>query len=222
MKKKYIYFALISVLFLTSCAVYTEKRSQALSRAVAATADSIEAARFDLASKYSKEAEKIAYPPKERIIVRPIITKNTKSLEIKNTKSDATLNGKKTNLNTSIVKITASNNDEETVLRLVVPENLKHAKLLIENSDEWLELLKTKSFAEQLAKDNKNLKDLVDEVNAELLKQQEINSQLIKDLNKLQKEVIEKRLHILKLYIAIAILIAVIGGATYLRIKGIL
>jgi hypothetical protein len=221
MNKQY-FLVIFCLVFLTSCAVYTEKRSQALSRAVAATADSISVARFDLASKYSKEAEKIAYPPKERIIVRPIITKNTKSLEIKNTKSDATLNGKKTNLNTSIVKITASNNDEETVLRLVVPENLKHAKLLIENSDEWLELLKTKSFAEQLAKDNKNLKDLVDEVNAELLKQQEINSQLVKDLNKLQKEVIEKRLHILKLYIAIAVLVAVIGGATYLRIKGIL
>lgn len=219
--KKYL-LILLSLVFLTSCAVYTEKRSQALSRAVAATVDSIDAARFDLAAKYSKEAEKIAYPPKERIIVRPIITKDTKNIEIKNSKTEISAGSKKTQANSSIVKITSSKGDEQMILRLVVPENLKHAKLLIENSEEWNELLRTKEFSEQLIEDNKNLKKLAQEVQDELTKQLEMNTKMIEDLNKLQKEVLQKRLHIIKLYIVVVLLVAAIGGGIYLRIKGIL
>jgi len=219
--KKYL-LILLSLIFLTSCAVYTEKRSQALSRAVAATVDSIDVARFDLAAKYSKEAEKIAYPPKERIIVRPVITSDTKNIEIKNSKTEVSAGGRKTKADSSIVKITSTKGDEKMVLRLVVPESLKHAKLLIENSDEWNELLKTKDFSEQLKSDNLNLKKLTEEIRQALIKEKEINDKMVVELNKLQKEVLQKNLHIVKLYIVVAVLVLAIGGGIYLRIKGIL
>lgn len=222
MNKKYLACLFVLAFFLTSCAIYTEKRSQALSRAVAATVDSIDAARFDLAEKYSKEAEKIAYPPKTRIIVRPVVTKDTKSIEIKNSKTEISAGNRRTQADSSIVKVVSSNGSEQMILRLVVPEKLKHAKLLIENSEEWNELLKTKDFSEQLKTDNLNLKKLTEEIRQALIKEKEINEKMIVELNKLQKEVLKKNLHIVKLYIVVAILILAIGGGIYLRIKGIL
>jgi hypothetical protein len=222
MKNIYIYIAFFCILFLTSCAVYTEKRSQALSRAVAATADSIQVARFDLASKYSKEAEKIAYPPKERIDIKPIITKDTSYVNIENKKTEVDVSGKKTLLDSNVLKIKNKKEDEKTVIRLVVPEHLRHAKLLIENSDEWNELMKSKNFADQLEKDNLNLKKLASEIEGELNKQLRMNNKMIEDLNKLQKQVLQKNLHILKLYIVIALLTVSIAGGIYLRMKGVL
>jgi hypothetical protein len=221
MNKKY-FLALFSVMFLTSCAVYTEKRSQALSRAVAATADSISVARFDLASRYSKEAEKIAYPPKERIQIKPVITKDTISVNIENSKTDIQVDGKKSLINSNLIKSKNKSGEENSVLRLVVPEHLKHARLLIENSEEWNELLKTKSFADQLEKDNLNLKKLASEIEEELNKQLRMNNKMIEDLNKLQKQVLSQKLHIIKLYIAIAVLVGSIIGGVYLRMKGVL
>ena len=219
--KKYL-LILLSLVFLTSCAVYTEKRSQALSRAVAATADSISVARFDLASKYSKEAEKIAYPPKERIQVKPIITKDVVSVSIDNSKSKVEINGKKSLINSNLIKNKNKDGEENSVLRLVIPEHLRHAKLLIENSEEWNDLLKTKNFADQLEKDNLNLKKLASEIEQELNKQLTMNNKMVQDLNKLQKEVLGQRLHIIKLYIIIVFLVGSIVGGIYLRMKGVL
>ena len=213
---------LFSLLFLTSCAVYTEKRSQALSRAVAATADSISVARFDLASGYSKEAEKIAYPPKERIQVKPIITKDVVSVNIENSKSRVEINGKKSLINSNLIKNKKKNGEEGSVLRLVVPEHLRYARLLIENSEEWNDLLKTKNFAEQLEKDNLNLKKLASEIEEELGNQLKMNSKMVEDLNKLQKQVLGQKLHIIKLYIAVTVLVGSIVGGVYLRMKGVL
>jgi hypothetical protein len=221
MKTLIIFFACI---ILTSCTIYTEKRSEALSQAVFATSDSIDVARIDLAEKYSKEAEKLAYPPKNRIKILPILTKDTVKHEIKN-ENIVVKNTSNDKISSSVVKTAEKTNgkiEEQTILRLVIPEKLKHSKLLIENSEEWLELIKNKEFSEQLKVDYQNLNKLKNDIEKELQKQQEMNNQIIKDLNKMQKQLVEKDLAILKRNIIIVLLLATIGGATYLRIKGIL
>jgi hypothetical protein len=45
---------------------------------------------------------------------------------------------------------------------------------------------------------------------------------MVRDLNIMQKKLIEKDLAILQRNIAIIFLLVIMGGATYLRIKGIL
>ena len=200
------------VLFLPSCTVYTERRSEALSQAVFATADSISGARFDLSYKYAEQAKRLAYAPKKPIEVSRIFTKES-----------VKLNENKTSLvQPSIVSATLDNKEQRPVLRLVVPEFLKHTKLLIENSEEWNDMVKTKEFVKQLELDKRNLQKLTSDIDAELQKQYQMNSKMVEDLNKLQKQVLAKDLLILKLYIVIVGLILTLGGGVYLRMKGIL
>lgn len=220
MKNNKITF-LLALFLLTSCTVYTEKRSEALSQAVFATSDSIEFARFDLASKYSQEAEKLAFPPKTRIEISPVYTtsdsvqpKSSKEVLVKVKDSFAP---KQQIISTDVLK-----HGNDPVLRMIVPEYLKHAKLLIENSDEWSRLLETKEFSAKLKKDNSNLKKLSNEVNKELQKQTEMNSKMISDLKDMQRKLAEKDLAILKRNIIIVTLLASIAGGVYLRMKGIL
>ena len=212
----------VVVICLAGCVLYTEKRSQALSRAVAATADSIEFARFDMAHKYSKEAEKIAYPPKERVLVKPLITKEVKSVLIKNAKVEATIDRSPTNLAANVIAVDTEDNQSQSILRLVVPEHLKHAKLLIENSEEWNELLKTKEFLDQLKADNQNLRSLIEEVNVELANQQAMRDKMVQDLNSMQKKLGEKDAAIWKRNFIIMVLILALSSGIYLRMKGVL
>lgn len=66
-------FLLLLSLFLCGCTTrFVEKQSEELSKVVYATSDSIDAGRFDLAEKYSKETTKLVVPPKQRIEVKPI------------------------------------------------------------------------------------------------------------------------------------------------------
>jgi hypothetical protein len=228
MKKKYFTFILIFLFCFigSSCTIYTEKRSEALSQAVFATSEGIKNARFEKAFEYAEQAKKLAYPPKNPIKIPPILTKKIKSISSVNTNNDIKTspgNSSRTDkLVSNIITSTSYKDEEETILRLVIPENLKHAKLLVENSEEWKELLQTKEFKEQLEKDNLRLKQLAQDIDDELLKQQKYNTKMIEDLNKLQKETIKKDLHILKLYIVIAFLCLMIGGGVYLRMKGVL
>ena len=212
--------------FIPSCTVYTEKRSEALSQAVYATAESINNARFDKAGPYAEQAKRLAYAPKNKISVSPIITSNTKKTESTNKTIDVKKGSSNvktgSTLNSSIIKVTTNTDEEEQLLRLVIPESLKHAKLLIENSDEWNELLQTKRFKEQLEIDNANLKKLSNDIDAELQKQLKYNNQMVIDLNNLQKLVLKKDLLILRLYIVIGLLVGTLVGGVYLRVKGVL
>lgn len=70
---KTIIYSISILFFISGCVTYSEKNSEALSRAVYATKDSLEKYRIDLADSYSKEAARIAIPPKERIQIKPII-----------------------------------------------------------------------------------------------------------------------------------------------------
>ena len=62
---KRILFVVFCFLF-SSCTIYTEKQSQALSRTIYATKDSLDEARIDLADKYSAEATRLVKPPKKK------------------------------------------------------------------------------------------------------------------------------------------------------------
>lgn len=63
---------LLASVMLCSCTVYTEKQSEALSRTVYATKDSIDLARIDLADGYINEATRIVRPPKKKIEISGI------------------------------------------------------------------------------------------------------------------------------------------------------
>lgn len=213
MKFIHLYLLLLFIFLpLSGCTIYTEKRSEALSQAVYATSSSIKSARFDLAEKYSKEAEKLAFPPKKEIKISPIITKEIQTPVISVEKKS----------NTSESKLTLSKSSNSDILRLVIPEKLKNSKILIENSTEWNELIKTKEFSKQLEIDYQNLNKLQKNVAIELQKQSEMNNKMVKDLNIMQKKLVEKDLAILQRNVVIAILISIITISIYLRIKGIL
>jgi hypothetical protein len=70
---------LLLVFLLISCAPtrYIPKDSEPLSRAVYAASDSIELGRIDLADQYTKQAKTLVDPPKQPIIIKPIVSKAT-------------------------------------------------------------------------------------------------------------------------------------------------
>ena len=208
-------------LYLSGCTVYVEKRSEALSRAVMATSDSIDASRIDLAQKYSKEAVKLAYPPKNKIKISPIKTKVVKKVvPVAVTKEPTPI---RPSLVPSVVvpKPVVVEEKEEQETRLVLPENMNYVPL-VENSPEWKELLLTKEFNKQLTLDYEKLEKMKKDTESELQKQNEMREKMVKDLNIMQKKIVEKNLTILRLQVTVVSLIVVMAGAVYLRIKGIL
>ena len=217
-------------LLLASCTVYSEKRSEALSQAVFATADSVQTARFDLADKYSKEATRLAFPPKKAIKISPIVTRPSAKPTVSVEKPKTNVSIKSISSNQTLTTPPISNNStyspllEPTgnVMRLVIPEKFKDYPLLIENSTEWNDLVKTKEFSKQLESDIKNLYLLKKNVDAELAKQNQMNSKMVQDLNIMQKKLVQKDLAILKRNVVIVSLLLVMAIALYLRIKGVL
>jgi hypothetical protein len=184
-----------------SCTIYTEKQSEALSRAVYATKDSLESARVDLADKYSTESTRIVKPPKQRIEIQPIYKKH-------------------------IDNITSSSKVKPTIVNkqrvIIVPEKYKNDTLVVVSSEEYQQLLKDKQTYAQIEKDNINLIETKKVVDEELIRQQEYNNKIIADLNIMQKKLVEKELAILRRNVIIACLIGAIGAGIYLRIKGVL
>jgi hypothetical protein len=76
---------LLLTLCLSACQTapkYLEKTSEALSRSVYATGDSLVLGRVELAKAYNDEAEKLVPPPKQRIPVEAVTIGKTKALTI--------------------------------------------------------------------------------------------------------------------------------------------
>lgn len=190
-----------AILFLNSCTVYTEKQSEALSRSVYATKDSLDNARLDLADTYVNESARIVKPPKKRIDIQPVYKKNIDTISSQ-----------------SKVKPTIINKQRV----LIIPEKYKNDTVVVVSSEEYQQLLKDKETFAQIEKDNKNLIETKNLVDQELIRQMEYKDKMIKDLNIMQKKLVEKDLAILQRNVVIVILLALMGGATYLRIKGIL
>ena len=61
---------------------YIEKTSEALSRAVYASGDSLDSGRVELAKFYNNESQKLIPPPKNRIAVSPIISNSKKVITL--------------------------------------------------------------------------------------------------------------------------------------------
>lgn len=194
------------ILFLTSCTVYTEKQSEALSQSVYLANDSFDKGRFDVTDTSLDEAIRIVKVPKKRLEIDEATRQTTNSTT--------------TVTSPSLVPISPLVSSRERVL--IVPERFRGQPVIIVNSNEYNELLKDKKFYEQIQKDYKKLADLKTSVDKELAIQAEYKQKLIIDLNKLQKEVIAKNFLILKLYIVIGGLVLTIVGGVYLRMKGIL
>jgi hypothetical protein len=199
MKKLFIFCFIL--LFLNSCTVYTEKQSEALSRSVYATKDSLDNARVDLADTYANESTRIVKPPKQRIDIKPIYKKNIDTIASQ-----------------SKVKPTIINKQRV----LIIPEKYKNDTVVVVSSEEYQKLLKDKETYAQIEKDNASILETKKLVDGELIRQMEYNDKMIKDLNIMQKKLVEKDLAILQRNIAIIFLLVIMGGATYLRIKGIL
>jgi uncharacterized protein YbaP (TraB family) len=105
---------------------------------------------------------------------------------------------------------------------VIVPERYKNDYVVVVSSKEYDELLADKQINQQLKKDNDELKQAKQMVDDELTKQAKYNNKMVEDLNKLQKQITEKDLALLRKNLIITILIASIGSGVYLRMKGIL
>jgi hypothetical protein len=198
--------------FLTACTIYTEKQSQALSRAVYATKDSLDQARVDLADYYSQESTRIVKPPKERIKIDPVF----QNLPIENSTTPIKTSP---NLNLNTINATIAPNNRRVLL---VPERFKNDHVVVVQSLEYEELLKDKKIHQQLEQDYQKLTQFKEEVDKELVKQEQYNNKMILDLNKMQKQLVEKDLAILQRNVIIVGLLLTIGGGIYLRMKGVL
>jgi hypothetical protein len=190
----------ILMLYVTSCnTVYTEKQTEALSRVVYATKDSLDAARIDLADQYAIEATRIVKPPKQRISVQTVYKKEQSAV-------------------VDAAKPTAMNNKRV----IIIPEKYKQDLVVVVKSEDYQKLLLDKETLEQIEKENKDLIEAKKFVDEELIKQNEFRDQMVKDINALQKEIAEKNLAILHRNIIISGMVVVVGIGVFLKIKGIL
>jgi len=181
-------------IFLVSCTVYTEKQSEALSRNVYATNDSVNKGRIDLAYYYSDQTTRLVKIPKHRIQVQSVyqageVVKNSKNAE-----------------KTQVV---------------LVPDQFKNSKVIVVGSEDYSTLLKDRDTKNQLTKDNANLikdKKIVDE---ELALQKTNQSKILDKLNADEKLLIKKDLQLLWRNIIIIGLLVLIGVYFYAKSNGL-
>lgn len=195
----------LSFLLLSSCTVYTEKQSEALSKVVYASKDSMEAARIDLADKYVTETTRLVKPPKNRIKIESVYQKSVQQ---------------------HIETIGSGSNREPIPVNkqrmVIIPEKYRADTVVVVSTEEYQRLLKDKETFAQIQRDNEGLAEAKETVDNELIRQLENRDKMINDLNLMQKKLVEKDLAILQRNVIIVLLIAAMGGAAYLRIKGIL
>ena len=192
------------LLVTSSCTIYTEKQSEALSKVVYASKDSLEVARIDLTDKYITEATRIVKPPKNRIPIEAVYKKI--DIHINTVSSGSKFDSVPVNKQRMIV----------------IPERYRHDTVVVVNTEEYQQLLKDKETFAQIQRDTIGLIDAKKQVDEELIRQAENRDKMINDLNIMQKKLVEKDLALLQRNLIIVGLLIAIGGATYLRIKGIL
>ena len=192
-------------LFASSCTIYTEKQSEALSKVVYASKDSMEAARIDLADRYVTETTRLVRPPKNRIKIESVYQKSIQQ---------------------HIGTIGSSSKHDPIPINkqrmIIIPEKYRADTVVVVSTEEYQKLLNDKETFAQIQRDNEGLAEAKQTVDDELIRQMENRDKMINDLNMMQKKLVEKDLAILQRNIAIVLLLGAIGGATYLRIKGIL
>jgi hypothetical protein len=207
----------------TSCVVYTEKQSEALSRSVYLSKDSFDKGRFDITDVSLTESVKLVKVPKKRAKVEEVekvvddLNKTVKT----SSSHKPIISEVKSTIKTLI---NPQQNQDATNKKkvIIIPDRFKDREVIIVDSVEYKELLKDKETFKQLQGDYKQLVDLKKEVDKELSTQLENKNKMVIALNEMQKDILKKNLLITKLYIVIFVLCAAIGGGIYLRIKGIL
>jgi hypothetical protein len=196
---KKVVLALALCFALPSCTIYTLKDSEILSRAVFHADDSFDRGRFDLTDQALDQAVRIAKPPKIRIAVEEILVSSNA------TANQTVSNLKKTNQRT-----------------IIVPAKFRDTSVIVVGTTEYENLLRDKEILKQLNQDYKALEELKLAVDNELIKKAENAEKLVTDINKMQVKVAEGDTALLKRNIVIAVLVSLIVGGVYLRIKGIL
>ena len=182
----------LTLCFLSSCTVYTEKQSEALSQNVYATNDSVNKGRIDLAYYYSDQTTRLVKIPKKRIEIQPVYEAG------------------------QVVKGTKSADKTRVVL---VPDQYKNEKVVVVGSSDYQDLLKVKAVADQLKKDNANIIKDKATVDTELAKQAAMKDKIVNDINKLQKEHISDQFTIFRDNVIIVVLLIVIAGLLYLLFR---
>ena len=165
----------------------------------------MEAARIDLADKYVTETTRLVRPPKNRIKIESVYQKSIQQ---------------------HIETIGSSSNREPIPVNkqrmVIIPEKYRADTVVVVSTEEYQRLLKDKETFAQIQRDNEGLAEAKETVDNELIRQLENRDKMIDDLNLMQKKLVEKDLALLQRNVIIVLLIALMGGATYLRIKGIL
>jgi hypothetical protein len=180
-----------------SCTVYTEKQSEALSRVVYASKDSVDAARFDLVDQYTIEATRIVRPPKQRIQIASVYKKQEQR---------------------GVTKDRVPTNQRV----VVIPQQYKNDLVIVVKSDEYQKLLEDRTTFEQFKQDHEQLTQAKQAVDQELIQQTEYRDKMVKDLNTMQRKLAEKDLIILHRNIMIVCLLATFGAGVYFKLKGII
>lgn len=209
--KRLILFLSLFFILLNGCVVYTEKQSEALSEAVYATRDSINAARIDLASQYITNVTALVVPPKKEIKINPIYEDETFKT---NALPELKLHSSKPKKTSRIVCQSPPSSKRRVV---ILPESYKNDKVVSVNSSEYDELIKNKKIAEQLKTDNQNLANENKRIKDEVKSQKDMKNKMIDDLNYYQKEVYKLRLAVLWRNIVIVTIVLIIASIIYVK-----
>lgn len=152
--------SLLFLFFLTGCVSspkYIEKNSEALSRSVYATGDSLVLGRIELAKKFSDESQKLVPPPKERIPIASVTNGKAKVVTLPASLSGAVCVEENTESYKKLVKVEEENKVLQYQVKLVEEERQKQdeirSQLLKDYNDS---LIKIANQAKELVK-----KDLV-------------------------------------------------------------
>lgn len=180
---------------LTGCLPsFIEKQSEPLKQAVYGVNDSLSEARIDLAWFYSNQTTKLVEPPKNRIVIKPLI---------KNEITDST--GKKVTL-------------VDGTRILVLPEQYSNDEVIVVNSKAYNEIIKNKNIIEQLTKEKKEQGIFINTVNEQVKKNNEVNDKLLKSYNDARLLIAKKDATIWHRNAIIAVLLLLIGGYVALRV----
>jgi len=186
-------FLIFCTLFIfSSCTVYTEKQSEAVSQNVYAANDAISKARVDLAQFYSNETTRFIKPPKHPIKINAVYEAG---------------------------QVVKDGQKAEKTRVVIVPDQYKNDKVVVVGSKDYEQLLQDSAIKKQLEEDNKIKDKQLNDNNKELSHQKEMTDKMVKDLNYYQKEVYKLKLSGLWKDIVIVALLTVIGTFIYIRIS---
>ena len=114
------------------------------------------------------------------------------------------------------LKITAIGNN------IIIPKSLKDKSIITVDSVEWNKMLENTIIKQQLESEQKNLTTHIELVDIKLREEKLLTESLIKKTAQYEKDIIEKRGTIFKLYTALTTLVVLIVAGIWARMKGIL